>query len=254
MDRVQVRLRQPLWLVLSLLLLVALFQPAGARACMESWCCWNCHCGGGPVGPHCCDLCEPCANSALFDEDVVYPGRTLISFAGPSRALVLLQGYSTTRLQPLTSCITALSPVSGIKDVGTIVNYNSVTGRPFAEVSFYPSLVPSIEAPNLAAHIGLLPAPDKLWFGFQSKITGTVRDGVPNHFLIEVILEKGVSHEAFVANLKREGIFLTSSSDANGVPSEDHNYFKRISATEVLVVSLPEFQEALREAEGRLSN
>jgi hypothetical protein len=223
--------RIPLLVGLSLTCAFLLNLPAEVQACMG-----NNPCSGCPSGCSCTTdgsstTCD-CSNQVFLAS----PLPTIVNFLGHRRAQIIVRGYKTTHLQPLTSCVTALSPVEGIERVNSVTNHDSTTGRRFKEVAFFPSERPGQEVALLANEEGMPLGDQESWFGFQSKITGTVADDVANHFVIDVTLKEGVSPEAFVQALRAQGVFATSSSTPDGVPNRGHHYFRRLASMDVLAL------------------
>lgn len=222
------------WIVGAIGLLALLLMPASSQACMTDDCqiCWDFGCSTCTTSP----LRTSCTDCGAQQLTAFEPTRTAtVTFLGDRKAELVIPEYSTTQLQPITSCIVAFSPVPGVEDVEGVVNYNSDTGQPFDEVVFLPSSTPGPAAAELATKVGLPLASDTPWHGFQSQITGTVRDGVPNHFKLVLTLEEGVTPSEFLDALKLHGTFLTSSSDPNGIPTEHHNSFRRLGASNLVV-------------------
>lgn len=211
-----------------------LFAPA-AEACMTydcSSCCSGCSSCFCDSGSGYCE-CNVTIQGAVVDRSSVE-----VIFNTPRSVSVVLPTYSTTHLQPATTCVTALSPVSGVASVDAVINFDGRTGLPFEEVSFYRSHGPDGAIAQLAAEQGVIDRPDRPWYAFQSHITGSVRDGVPNYFVVNLTLEPGVTKRRFLKALRQEGLFLTSSSDAEGIPTPHHNTFRRLGANEIVVTDL----------------
>lgn len=227
----------------SLGILASLFAAAAflagapdAQACMTDDCsiCWanGCNfCESGPGGTTCSD-CEAQIQSFLpaYTTEVRFPRAGQVTIKVPD--------YTTTHLEPATSCVTALSPMAGVQSVDRVVNHDGRSGRPFEEVTFFSSPGPANAIAELAKQEGLADDVPGAWFPFQSHITGSVQDGVPNFFVIHLTLEPGVTAEEFLRTLKRGGYFLTSSSDTRGVPTDDHFSFRRIGAGDIVVRGL----------------
>ena len=223
------------WSRLSLLLglflaLAFLLAPSSkVEACMgDCDVCWDegcmyCSVSNGEVT---CDGCN-------IENQIASPP-TVVRFLSPRHVRLTIEGYKTTKLQPTTSCVTALSPVEGVERVNSITNYNSDINRRFKEVAFSPAETPGRELAAIADAEGL--GTGEPWFGFVSKITGNVNDNVSNHFVVDLTLEKGVRPEEFVQALRSQGVFVTSSSSPDGVPDAGHQYFRRMDQTELLVL------------------
>ncbi|MEM7483361.1 MAG: hypothetical protein AAF481_19530 [Acidobacteriota bacterium] len=160
---------------------------------------------------------------------------TLVTFPEPGKALITFTGYETTDVEPNNSCIVALPPVDGVLAVRTVVNHDSGTGEPLGWVDFAPSKVPGRELARLAEDLDLAPDASP-WHGFLTRVTADIDAGDPNHFVIEVTLDPNRSIFEFLDSLRRDGIWATSSSDALGNPTPDHNHFERISEMELIVV------------------
>lgn len=220
-------------LTASLFTVVFLAAAQDARACMVDDCsiCWANDCqacelwGGGVT----------CYNCGAQIQSFVPAFTTEVRFPRVGQATIKVPSYTTTHLEPTTSCVTALSPMTGVAQVDRVVNHDGRTGLPFDEVSFFSSPGPANAIARLAEKEGLPLDARGEWFPFQSHITGSVRDGVPNYFVIHLTLEPGVTEEQFLRTLTRGGYFLTSSSDANGVPTSDHFSFRRLGAGDIFV-------------------
>jgi hypothetical protein len=117
--------------------------------------------------------------------------------------------------------------------VDSVVNIDGRSGRPFEEVQFYPSAGPGSAVAERAMAEGLTTS-DTPWYTFQSLITGTVEDGVPNHFIVDLTLKEGVDAWTFLEELKASGSFLTSGSEEDGTPNH-HTHFRQIGAGAILV-------------------
>jgi hypothetical protein len=213
---------------LSLVYVLLLGPAAEVEACMTPSCedvCGDgcCIIRGSDI--YCCNI-ETLASSPPV----------IVDFVGLRRARITVQGYKTTHLEPATDCVTALSPVEGIERVNAVTNHNSDTGHRFKEVTFSPAERPGRELALLAGEEGLPLGGQGTWFGFKSKITGTVADDLPNHFVIDVTLKEGVRPEDFIQALQTQGVFATSSSTPDGVPNPGHHFFRRLTAADVLVL------------------
>ncbi|MEM8930878.1 MAG: hypothetical protein AAGE94_06875, partial [Acidobacteriota bacterium] len=194
------------FLTLGLFLLV----PTPMLGCMQMDCS-GCECGVctfyGPTIV--CDCDEG-------DDFLVPEGpRTQIKILDANRVHLIVQGYETTQLNPFTSCVTAFPPLGTVASVDSVVNYDGRDDQPFEEVSFYRSEVPDSVIARFALEEGVT-TNDEPWYSFQSHITGTVEDGVPNYFVVELTLTEGATPQAFVDELKLSGQFLTSGSDEAG--------------------------------------
>lgn len=207
------------------------FAVPAAEACMVFSC------------SDCCEGCEMCycdsgdgyCNCSGYGEALMDRSDVEVVFTTPRTVSVILPTYSTTHLQPATQCVTALSPVSGVQSVDAVVNFDGRTGLPFQEVTFFRSHGPGDAIAKLAAETGAIDRQGEAWYAFQSHITGTVRDGVPNYFVVSLTLEPGVTKQKFLRALRKEGLFLTSSSDASGVPTSHHSTFRRVGENEIRV-------------------
>jgi hypothetical protein len=229
--------RIPLLIGLSLALAFLLAPLEKVEACMGdcSLCsgCSSCYTEGGSVY---CSGCNQNNSTVLATPD------TIVSFVNPRHVRITVEGYKTTNLQPTTSCVTALSPIEGVERVNSIRNFNSDVNRPFQEVAFFPAETPGRELASIASAEGLPLGTGGNWFGFVSKITGTVNNNVSNHFVVDLTLKKGVQPEDFIRALRSQGVFVTSSSTPDGIPNAGHQYFRRLDATD-LVVLYPERPE-----------
>jgi hypothetical protein len=214
---------------LSLAYVLLLGPAAEVEACMSNDGCSSCSepcCRSDGSSTYCgCDV-----------EQSLAPPPTIVNFLGSRHARITVPGYKTIHLEPATDCVTAMSPVEGIERVNAVTNHNSDTGHRFKEVTFSPAERPGRELALLADEEGLPLGGQGTWFGFKSKITGTVTDGLPNHFVIDVTLKEGVSPEDFIQALKTQGVFATSSSTPDGVPNPGHHYFRRLTAASMLVL------------------
>lgn len=218
---------------LSLVYVLLLATAAEVEACMTPSCdlCGGtcCHISGSDI--YCgCDL----------DRATTPSPPTIVNFVSARRVRITVQGYKTTHLEPATDCVTAMSPVEGIERVNAVTNHNSDTGHRFKEVTFSPAERPGRELALLAGEEGLPLGGQGTWFGFKSKITGTVEDDLRNHFVIDVTLKEGVSPEDFIQALQTQGVFATSSSTPDGVPNPGHHFFRRLTAADVLVLFPPQ--------------
>lgn len=223
--------RIPLLIGLCLALAFLLTPAKEAQACMsDCQICWDFGCNVCSVSTDRIS-CTSCGGS---NEQIAAPP-VLVNFVSPRHVRLTIEGYKTTNLQPTTSCVTAFSPVDGVERVNSIRNYNSDINRPFQEVAFAPAETPGREIATLAEQAGF-GGTGEPWFGFSSKITGTIVNNVSNHFVVDLTLKKGVRPEDFVQALKTQGVFVTSSSTPDGVPNEGHQYYRRMSNTELLVL------------------
>lgn len=221
------------WKLALVAVVALLLMPTASEACMTDDCqiCWDFGCNTCTTSPLRTECTDCGAQLELFE-----PSRTTtVTFLGTDRAEITIADYSTTRLEPATDCVVAFAPVPGVEDVEAVINFNSETGLPFEEVTFHPALVPGPEAAELARETGLPMMTSEPWYGFQSHITGSVSDGVANHFTVHVRLEDGVTPGEFLDALKLHGAFLTSSSDENGVPTDHHNSFRQLGAGDLVV-------------------
>ncbi len=176
--------------------------------------------------------CTDCGHAEQLTQVVTPP--TLVNFVGPRRVLITVQGYKSTNLQSITSCVVALSPIDGVQKVNSVTNLFSASGKRLP-VTFGESVVPGLSLADIALEKGLADN-DKAWNGFISNITGTVADNTPIHFVIDLTLKPGTSQEQFLANLRAQGVFVTSSSTRDGFPDVGHQYFRRLAATDLVVV------------------
>lgn len=215
---------KPSRLLIGLCLAVGLLLVASAPmfACMSNNGCSIC-----PAGCSCTSTSSSTTCNCSGGIDYVLEGpRTNVLFLDANEVRVTVQGYDTTQLNPLTNCVTAFPPLGTVASVDSVVNYDGRTGEPFEEVTFYRSEVPSATVGSFAQEEGLA-ANDEPWHTFQSLITGTVEDGIPNYFVIDLTLREGVSRLEFLDELKTHGLFLTSGSDEAGTPNH-HPYFRQI--------------------------
>ncbi|MEM7050745.1 MAG: hypothetical protein AAF604_13850 [Acidobacteriota bacterium] len=179
----------------------------------------------------CMQSCWPfCINETIPTATIMFPES--------GKAMISITGYETTDVEPNNSCIVALPPVDGVLAVETVVNYDSTTGQPFDWVDFGAAKIPGRELARLAEDQGLVPD-DTSWHGFLTRVTASIEAGTPNHFILEVTLDPRVSPWDFVQALRSDGIFATSSSDAIGNPTSDHNHFVHVSSLELVVIFPP---------------
>ncbi|MEM7050744.1 MAG: hypothetical protein AAF604_13845 [Acidobacteriota bacterium] len=162
---------------------------------------------------------------------------TTVNFVEPGKAQISFKGYETTEVEPNDSCIVALPPVDGLLAVNRVINYDTATGEPLSWVDFRSSKTPGREIADIAEDLGLA-ADDTNWHGFLTRVTASVEAGSPNHFVLDVTLDPDVTPWEFVQSLREDGVWATSSSDALGNPTPDHNHFLRVADTE-LVVTFP---------------
>jgi hypothetical protein len=215
-------------LAVALFAAAFLLQPASANACMR--------CPGFP-------FCIPLPPTLPTASEIY------VTFPSPGQAQLAVYGYETTSLQPGGECVTAVAPLQEIDSVTSVVNYNSLTNQPFTEVDFNPSDVPSRTVTRMAADIGLVFPNGVTWPSFLSSITGTVPDGVPNHFVIDVQLSPGVTPLQFLAALKEQGVFITGSSHS-GIPhGGDHLHTKRFADFDIIALLPGSFSDAALDEE-----
>lgn len=227
--------RIPLLTGLFVALTFLLAPPKEVQACMgDCDFCWSLGCTYCETSPDRL-YCSGCGNT----EQIAAPP-TVVNFLSPRHVRLTIEGYKTTKLQPITSCITAFSPVEGVERVNSITNYNSDINRPFREVSFSAAETPGREIAALADQEGL--GTGEPWFGFVSKITGSVNNNVSNHFVVDLTLKKDVRPEEFLEALKTQGVFVTSSSTPDGVPDAGHQFYRKMNRTELIVI-YPEQRE-----------
>lgn len=198
---------------------LALTLPGSTMACM--------------IDPPDCPLCP------YFPSTANVSHKTTVEFLSQDHALIIIEEYVTTHIVPGGGCVTGLSPVAGIRSINAIVNFNGVTDEPFDEVSFFSHPNAGYEMAALAAEIGLTPGKGDPWQGFVADITGTVDDGLPNFFVLDVTLEAGVSPADLVGALMDHGYYLTASSDDNGSPDGGHTVFRRLGDYEIVVIPPP---------------
>ncbi len=212
-------------LSLSILTAAFLLVPATAEACME------CDCG--------ILYCRPCEDLLTIGGVPVVETQEAIeiSFPAKNRAVIKIPGYLTTHLQPNQGCVVAVPPTEGVAKVNAVVNFDSRLGQPFDEVTFdYSADAGALVAEFMADYIDV--GGDEPWEALVSVITGSVNDGVPNHFLVDISIEKGVTPYEFVKSLRDEGMFLTAAAH-DGVPhgGDDggHIFLKRFADFEMIV-------------------
>lgn len=192
-------------------------------ACMGASCdvCWSSGCAS----------CTTSGNTVnCFDcgqQEMIIPEgpQTDVTFLRGNQVRVKVQGYETTQLEPTTECVTAFPPIESVASVDSIVNYDGSTGLPFTEVEFYASDEPGWAVARLAEKEGIGPGNTR-WHSFRSHITGTVEDGVPNYFVIQLTLKEGTDPLDFIEDLKAAGSFLTSGSNEDGAPIH-HSFFRQ---------------------------
>ncbi len=212
-------------LTLSILTAALLFPASSAKACMEC----ECEIFG---------LCYPCWPFLTADGqgrvDELEPVE--VSFPGKNRAVIKVPGYLTTHLEVQQQCVVAFPPAEGVEKVNAVVNFNSALGVPFDEVAFdYSDVAGAVVADFMDDYFGF--GGGEPWQALVSVITGNVNDGVPNHFLIDVSLEKGVTPHEFVKVLSDEGMFLTAASH-DGAPhggEGGHVFLKRFADYQMIV-------------------
>ena len=116
-----------------------------------------------------------------------------------------------------------------------MVNYNSLTGQPFSELTFSEDFTAAQGASEIAERAGVETA-DGPWQGFTSHIVGNVEDGVLNHFVVDVTLEKGVRPGDLLKALREYGTYITASSEG-GHPNGGHEFVRLLGDNPVFVVS-----------------
>ncbi len=204
-----------------------LFPASSAEACMECECSiWG--------------WCYPCILLTTDGEARVESQEPIeISFPAKNRAVIKVPGYATTHLEPEQQCVVAFPPAEGVEKVNAVVNFDSRLGQPFDEVNFdYSDAAGAVVADFMTDYFGF--GGEEPWQALVSVITGSVNDGVPNHFLIDVSLEKGVTPHEFVKVLREDGMFLTAASH-DGVPhgGEGGHVFLKSFADYEMVVKYP---------------
>jgi hypothetical protein len=162
--------------------------------------------------------CGPCDGLPEFDEAI------RVSFPEADRAVLYIPGFRASHFTPGHACFTALSPVDGIVGVSEVINFEAASDLPFSEVSFFADDFPAPAVTEMTQGMDTPVKGSGLWHTFVSDITGSVADGVANYFMVEVGLAEGVTPAQFVENLRNEGVFLTGSSDAQGVPDPVHGH------------------------------
>jgi hypothetical protein len=228
--RTQFRLKTLFLVALALTCVTLFWGSTELRACMADCdICWQLGCSSCSVGDGGV-TCSDCGARAIAAP------ATYVRFLSPTHARITVQGYKTTNLQPLNSCVTALSPVEGIDRVNSITNYDGTTGRPFQQITFSPTDKPGPEIAALAREQGVDLATEAAWAGFLSRITGTVHNNTPNFFVIDVTLKEGVAVDQFVESLRSQGVFATSSSTPDGIPNPGHQFFRRFGRGEIFVL------------------
>lgn len=216
-----------LFLGLGLAVALVLVVPTPSEACMEASCdpCWAAGCSGCTVS----GSSVTCTNCTGGIDYLVPEGpRTEVLFLTDTHVRVKVQGYDTTHFSPRTTCVTAFPPLESVLSVDSVVNYNSLTGRPFEEVEFYAEPGPGQAVALLAEEEGVGSA-EQSWHTYRSNITGTVEDGQPNYFVIELTLREGTDPHDFMRQLEASGSFLTSGSDEQGIPNH-HSFFRQFGA------------------------
>ncbi|MEM7050743.1 MAG: hypothetical protein AAF604_13840 [Acidobacteriota bacterium] len=167
-----------------------------------------------------------------------FTGTTTVEFDGPNKAKIVFKGYETTEVDPNDSCIVALPPVEGLLAVTRVINYDTASGEPLSWVDFRSAKTPGREIADLAEDLGLA-ADDTNWHGYLTRVTASIDAGASNHFVLDVTLDPEVSPWDFVQALRKDGVWATSSSDALGNPTPDHNHFVRVAETRLVVVLPP---------------
>lgn len=188
-------------------------------------------CFGNPAGS------SVTSNTGLPDLILLTEKRTTVEWLGNNKIRLTVPGYKTTQLNPFTSCVTAFPPLETVASVDAVTNIDGRTGEPFTEVEFNRSFGADGAVTELARSEGMT-TDDKPWFAFQSNIIGTVADGVPNHFTIDMTLTAGTRLPAFLEELQSTGAFLTSGSDEAGRPNH-HPFFREIGNGPILVQAAP---------------
>lgn len=126
-----------------------------------------------------------------------------------------------------------MPPVGGVEKINSVVNFNSDLKVPFSQVVFSDSQAAGAALADFAeVEFGIENVGP--WQTHVSLITGDVVNGVPNHFLIDVTFEKGVTPREFVTSLRENGVFLTASSHS-GIPDGGHTFLKRFRDYEMVV-------------------
>ena len=214
--------------VIGIFALVGLAQPA--EACMGGQCCDCTSCGPGCQN---CN-CHPCSN--LQEARLFGMGhQTRIEFLSRDHARLSIMGFVTTHFETGIECITTLSPVPGIRSIDSLTNYNTLTGEPFLEVSFFEDANATQGVAQIARNEGLEIA-DGSWQGFVSTIVGNVDDGVLNHFVLDITLEEGVRPEDLIDSLRKYGSYITSSSEG-GFPVDGHAFVRLLGDNPIIVMS-----------------
>ena len=218
------------FLTLGLFALLLAIPASPAAACMTNPCqaCWDngCGCWNGHA-------CWPCDGGI----EMLIPSSpdTLVTFVAPDRVELTFNGYDTVGFHPETSSVVAFPPLDSVASVDSVVNYDSRTRQPFSEVDFLKSEdnLSGVAVANLAEQQSMA-SESGAWYAFQSHITGTVEDGVPNYFVVELTLAEGVGPLDFIEELKAAGVFLTSGSTEDGIPNH-HPYFRQVAGGAILV-------------------
>jgi hypothetical protein len=199
--------------------------PSAAEACMSS-----CECQVECPGLIYCGPCDDIPWEFCGVESVqVQKHKTFVEFLAADEVRLTLEGYSTTHLDPLNECLTAVPQLESVENLTEVVNHDGRTKLPFEEVTFVPSKEAGIVAGVLAYEHG--EAGDNApWFGFESRITGVVADGVPNSFTLDLKLKPGVSPTAFLRELRGEGTFVTGATGEH-----PHLFFRAFRNTDIFV-------------------
>ena len=200
-----------------------------ARACME------CECGGIIIDGGRIRYCFPCeleGSNRLTRAPSV--DRIEVTFPSKDRALIMVPGYVTTHLAVPGECVVGFPGTDEIEKINAVVNFDSTLKIPFDEVTFAVSEASGSALTDFAQN-ELQIGSNGPWQALVSTITGEVPDGIPNHFLIDVAMEPGVTPHELVAALREDGIFITASSQG-GIPDGGHIFLKRFRDYEMSVI------------------
>ncbi len=188
--------------------------------------CMGCPCGIGPI-------CIPCFPNIASSGEAIE-----ITFFTTERAILRVPGYLTTHLEPGIECVVGLPSLPGLVSVNQVVNFDTKTDFPLAAVNFSSSTIPGPAVSNMVADLGMDVGNSLPWHTFVSTTEGSLDDGEPNHFVLELLLEPETDPYKFVEGLRSSGALLTASSDSEGIPDGGH-LFLRPFGTFPIEIKLP---------------
>jgi hypothetical protein len=161
---------------------------------------------------YCYYLCD--SNSA--QSGVAPAGITDVKILPGNRAVVKIGPYVTPKMDVTYSCAVAFAPVPGVERVNRVSLVEESTGWRLPFYSWAPNATANEQFSELTSDLAAMSTVPSDWQGFFSVVRGGSPGGIIHSFVLELTLEKGVTAEELMQNLRDFGVLANGSASPDG--------------------------------------